>query len=172
MEYQKMINLLDNTPNWPSKFRTKIWVKINDDSHGTYNTNSQIKFETSMLKSSLCDYSDAYIVVKGTISVVNTADAEVIFKNCAPFTDYISEINKTKIYNAKDIDVVMPMYNLIEHSYNYSKTLNIKFYQLKIIQNYCKQLKSGFKRTIFWNRYQYQSNNASSSPIFRLLNWS
>ena len=59
MEYQKIINLLDNTPNQPSKFRTKNWVKINDDSHGTYNTNSQTKIKTSMLKSSLCDYSDA-----------------------------------------------------------------------------------------------------------------
>ena len=59
MQYQKIINLLDNTPNQPSKFRTKNWVKINDDSHGTYNTNSQTKIKTSMLKSSLCDYSDA-----------------------------------------------------------------------------------------------------------------
>ena len=59
IEFQKIINLLDNTPNQPSKFRTKNWVKINDDSHGTYNTNSQTKIKTSMLKSSLCDYSDA-----------------------------------------------------------------------------------------------------------------
>ena len=62
MEYQK-INLLDNTPNQPTKFRTKNWVEINDDSRGTYNTNSQIKFKTSMLRSSLCDCSDAYILV-------------------------------------------------------------------------------------------------------------
>ena len=66
MEYQNIINLLDNAPNLPSKFRTKNWVEINDDSHGTYDTNSQIKFKTS-----LCDYSDAYIFVKGTTSVVN-----------------------------------------------------------------------------------------------------
>ena len=84
-----------------------------------------------MLKSSLCDYSDAYILVKGTISVTNTAGAcagankinrKVIFKNCAPFTICISEINNTQIDNAKDIDVVMSMYNLIEHSDNYAKT--------------------------------------------------
>ena len=61
MEYQKIINLLDNTPNQPSKFRTKNWIKINDDSRGTYNANSHIKFKTSMLRSGLCDYSDAYI---------------------------------------------------------------------------------------------------------------
>ena len=62
MEYQKIINLLDNRPNQPSKFRTKNWIEINDDARRTYNTNSQIKFKTSMLKSSLHDYIDAYIL--------------------------------------------------------------------------------------------------------------
>ena len=84
-----------------------------------------------MLKSSLCDYSDAYILVKGTISVNNTAaagaavnndDKKVIFKTCFPFTNCISEINNTQIDNAKDIDMVIPMYNLIEYSDNYAKT--------------------------------------------------
>ena len=84
-----------------------------------------------MFKSSLCDYSDAYILVKGTIIVNNTAGAgadanntnkKVIFKNCAPFTNCISEINNTQIDNAKDIDIVMPMYNLMEYSDNYVKT--------------------------------------------------
>ena len=98
---------------------------------GTYNTGSQIKFKTTMIKSSLCDYSDAYIHVKGTITVNNTAAAggdanntnkKAIFKNCAPFTNCISEINITDIDNAKDIDIVMSMYNLIEYSDNYSKT--------------------------------------------------
>ena len=68
MEYKKLINLLDNTPNQPTKFRTNNWVEIND-SCGIYNTDSPIKFETSMLKSSLCDYSDAYIIVSGTITI-------------------------------------------------------------------------------------------------------
>ena len=63
MEYQKIISLLDNTPNQPTKFRTKNWVETNDDVRGTYNTNSQTKFKTSMLKSSACDYSDAYMLV-------------------------------------------------------------------------------------------------------------
>ena len=84
-----------------------------------------------MLKLSLCDYSDAYILVKGNITITtvsptaanpNDNDKEVVFKDCVPFTDCISEINNTQIDNAKDIDVVMPMYNLIEYSYNYSKT--------------------------------------------------
>ena len=118
MEYQKIANLIDGTSNQPSKFRTRNWVEINDESRGTYNVGSQIKFKTTMLKSSLCDYSDAYIFVKGTISVNNTAAADaavnntnkkVIFKNCAPFTNCISEVNNSQIDNAKDIDIVMPM---------------------------------------------------------------
>ena len=131
MEYQKIANLIDDTPNQPSKFRTRNWVEINDESRRAYNVNSQIKFKTTMLKSSLCDYSDAYILAKGTITVNNTAargaaanntNKKVIFKNCAPFTNCISEINNTQIDNAKDIDIVMPMYNLIEYSDNYAKT--------------------------------------------------
>ena len=123
MEYQKIANLIDGTSNQPSKFRTKNWVEINDESRGTYNANSQIKFKTTMLKSSLCDYSDAYIIVKGAITVNNTAadgaaanniNKKVIFKNCAPFTNCISEINNTQVDNAKDIDIVMSMYNVIE----------------------------------------------------------
>ena len=68
MEYQKIINLLDNTPNQRSKFRTKYWVEINDNSRGMRKTHSQIKFTTSVSRSSLCNYSDAYILVKGTMS--------------------------------------------------------------------------------------------------------
>ena len=93
MNTKKIGNLLDNTSNQPSKFRTKDWVEINDESRGTYPVNKQIKFKTSMLRSSLCDYSDAYILVKGNISVNNTAAADadanninkkIIFKNRAP----------------------------------------------------------------------------------------
>ena len=108
-------------------------VEINDESRGAYNVNSQIKFKTTMLKSSLCDYSDAYNLVKGKIEIAGAgADAAarqadernkgVIFKNCAPFINCISKINNTEIGNAKDIDIVMPMYNLIEYSDNYAKT--------------------------------------------------
>ena len=88
--------MLDIAPNQPSKFRTKNLVETKDDSHGTYNTNSQIKFKTTMVKLSLCDYSDAFILVKGTIvgqGVDATAiqaernNKQVIFKNSAPFTD-------------------------------------------------------------------------------------
>ena len=90
-----------------------------------------------MLRSSLCDYSDAYILVKGNISVNNTAAAgaakKIIFKNCAPFTNCISKINNNQIDNAEYIDIVMPMYNLIEYSDNYSKTSGS-------LWQYCKDL--------------------------------
>ena len=75
MEYQQIINLLDKTLNQLSKFKSKNWVEIDYESHGVYNTGSQIKFKTSMLRSRLCDYSDAYILVKGNIIVPNTGTA-------------------------------------------------------------------------------------------------
>ena len=130
MEYQKIANLLNDEPNKPSTFRTKNWVEINDDVRGVYSPYKQITFKTLMLRSSLCHYSDAYILVK-EISVNNTAASGVaanktvkklIFKNCAPFTNCISKINNTQIDNAEYIDVIMPMYNVIEYSDNYSKT--------------------------------------------------
>ena len=142
MEYQKIANLIDDTSNQPSKFRTRNWVEINDESRGAYNVNSQIKFKTTMLKSNLCDYSYEYILVKGTITVNNTAaqgaaanntNKKVTFKNCAPFTNRISEINNTQIDNAKDIDIAMPMYNLIEYSDNYAKTTGS-------LWQYCKDI--------------------------------
>ena len=133
MEYQKIANLLSDAPNKPSKFRTRNWVEINDDIRGAYSPNKQIRFKTAMLRYRICDYSDAYILVKGNTSVNNTAGAgpgaaanntnkKVIFKSCAPFTNCISKINNTQIDNAEYVDIVMPMYNLIEYSDNYSKT--------------------------------------------------
>ena len=131
MEYQKIENLIDDASNQPSIFKPKNWVELKNESRGTYNVNSQIKFKTTMLKSSLCDYSDAHILVKGTITVDNTAAADtdannanekIIFKNCAPFTNCMSETNNTQVDHAKNIDIVMPMYNLIEYSDIYSKT--------------------------------------------------
>ena len=132
MEYQKIANLLENTSDNLLKFRTRNWVEVNDDSSST-STNTDVKFKSTMLKSNLCDYADAYILVKVTITITGVGDGDavkrldernkgVIFKNCAPFTKCISRINNTDIYNAQDIDIVMPMYNLIEYSDNYSKT--------------------------------------------------
>ena len=123
--------MLNDASNKPFKFRTRNWIEINDDIRGAYSPNKQIRFKTAMLRSSLCDYSDAYILVKGNITVNNTAadgaaanntNKKVIFKNCAPFTNCISKINNTQIDNAEYIDIVMPMYTLIEYSDSYSKT--------------------------------------------------
>ena len=132
MEHQKTASLFDsgavlNTSNQSSK----NWVENNDESREIFSVNRQTNFKTSMLRSSLCDYSDAYILVKRNITVNNTAaggadanntNKKVIFKNCAPFTDCISKINNTQVDNGKYIDIVMPMYNLIGYSDNYSKT--------------------------------------------------
>ena len=96
MEHQKIPNLLNAESNQPSKFRTRNWVEINGEARGTYSPNKQIKCKTSMLRSSLCDYGHAYILVKGNITVNNTAaegaaanntNRKVLFKTCAPFAN-------------------------------------------------------------------------------------
>ena len=129
--------MLENETDQPSKFRTRNWVEINDESRGTY-TSDDIKFKTTMLRSNLCDYADAYILVNGTITITGNAGTEpdenaprtaaqllavrqaderdkgVTFKNCVPFTKCISRIDNTDIDTAQDIDIVMPVYNLIQ----------------------------------------------------------
>ena len=120
--------MLENTPTQPTKRRSKNVAEINDGARGTANINSQIKFKTSMLKSSLCDDSDESTLVSGTVTVAalgtgeENSNKKVAFKICALFTDCISEIHNTQVDNAKDIDILMPMYNLIEYSDNYLKT--------------------------------------------------
>ena len=120
MKYQKIANLLNDESNKPSKFRTRNQVEINDEARGTYFHNKQIKFKTSVLRSSFCDYGDAYVLVKGNITVnitavdgaaANNTIKKVILKNCAPFTNRMSKINNTQIDNAEYIDIAMPMYN-------------------------------------------------------------
>ena len=125
MEHYKISKLL-NDPT-VSKFVTKKWVEVNDLSSGQYSDNKNIRFKTSVLRSNFCDYSDAYIVVKGRISVrgnnnANTRPKKLSFKNDIPFRSCISKINNTFIDNAEDHDIVMKMYNLLEYSDNYSKT--------------------------------------------------
>ena len=120
-----------------------------------------------MLKSSLCDYSDAYIHVRVTITVNNTAAADadanntnkkVVFKNCAPFTKCISEINNTNVDDAKDIDIVMPMYNLIEYSDNYSKTSGS-------LWKYCKDIPVINNNNVIAN---FTNNNLTDSFNFKV----
>ena len=131
MEHQKIANLIESTSENRSKFRTRNWVEINDESIGN-SANSDIRFKTAMLRFNLCDYADSYILVKGTITITGAGDNAgerqaderdkgETFKNCVPFTKCISRINNTEIDNAHDTDIVMPMHNLTEYSDNYPK---------------------------------------------------
>ena len=128
MEYQKITNLLGNIPDKVSRFITKKWIEVHDQSGETYNTNKQIRFKTSMLRFDLCDFSDTYIVVKGIVTVSaderdrDEVNRQVILKYNAAFISCISKINCVLAENAEDLDIVMPMYNLLEYSKNYSKT--------------------------------------------------
>ena len=114
METQKIINLLDNTENEYSTFATKKWYIINSESKGSYSHQNPIRFLTNSLQSSLYDYSDAYILVTGNITVTGGNDnTKVAFKNCAPFNKYRTEINETSVDEADIINIKMPMYNLL-----------------------------------------------------------
>ena len=127
MEFQKIANFLNTTSDDKDlpRFVTKKWIEVYDQSEGNYNVNKEIRIKTSMLRSDLCDYSNAYIVVKGNITIVRPNNAKrnksVAFKNNAPFINCISKINGVKIDNAEDLDVIMPMYNLLEYSKDYKK---------------------------------------------------
>ena len=139
MEYDKINNLLlseddENESEVLSKFVTREYVRVNSLLN-TYNENKSIRFKTPMLRSNLCDYSDAYILVKGTITVTapgvnnnpnNIRDKRnrpLILKNNAPFFSFITRINGELIEDANDLDIVIPMYNLLEYSKNYRKTI-------------------------------------------------
>ena len=151
MEFQKIVNFLDTTSDNKDlpKFVTKKWIEVYDQSQENYDVNKEIRIKTSMLRSDLCDFSDAYIVVKGNITVtkktftVNDFDApnntagnvnatntandnafgedKLVFKTNAPFINCASKFNGGKIDNAEDLDLVMPMYNLLEYSKSYEK---------------------------------------------------
>ena len=95
METQKIVNLLNGSDNENSKFATKKWYVIDSESKGNYSHENPIKFLTSSLESSLCDYSDAYILVTGNIVTGSNANTKVAFKNCSPFEKCRTEINET-----------------------------------------------------------------------------
>ena len=137
MEHDKINNLLlseDNKSKKLSKFVTREYVEVNSLSNA-YNENKSIRFKTPMLRSNLCDYSDAYILVKGTITVTapgvnnnanNIRDKRnrpVILKNNAPLVSCITRINGELIEDADDLDIVMSMYILLQYSKNYRKTI-------------------------------------------------
>ena len=137
MEYDKINNFLlseDNENEVLSKFVTREYVRVNSLLNA-YKENKSIRFKTPMLRSNLCDYSDAYILVKGTITVTAPGDNNnannirdkrnrpLISKTNAPFVSCITRINGELIEDASDLDIVIPMYNLLEYSKNYRKTI-------------------------------------------------
>ena len=127
MEFNKINNLLGPAHDEVPRFITKKWIEVQSQSGSTYNTSKPIRFKTSMLRSDLCDSSDAYVWVKGTTTVANQNDnanfnKELTLKNNAPFISRISKIKGELVENAEDLDIVMPMYNLLEYSKNYEKT--------------------------------------------------
>ena len=128
MEFRKIINLLNITSDEKDlpRFVTKKWIEVYDQSEKNYSVNKEIRIKTPMLRLDLCDFSDAYIVVKGDITLerdnnANKRNKNLTFKNNAPFINYITKINGIKIDNAENLDVVMPMYNLLEYSKSYKK---------------------------------------------------
>ena len=137
MEYQKITSLLGTAFDNVLRYITKKQLEVHDQSGNAedkYNPSKQIRFKTSILRSDLCDFSDTYIVVTNPDN--NGYDKKLAFKNNAPFVSCISKINNTLIDNAEDLDIVMPMYNLLEHSKNYSE-----------------------KKGNIWNYYRYEPNS-------------
>ena len=124
MEFNKINNFLGDSSNKVPRFVTKKWIEIHPQSTSDFNTSKQIKFKTSMLRSDLCDYSEAYVWVKGDVTASTNnynanAERQFAFKNNAPFLSCISKINGKLVENAEDLDAAIPMYNLLEYSKNY-----------------------------------------------------
>ena len=110
METQKIVNLLNGFDNENSKFATKKWYVSDSESNGNYSHHNPIEFFKKSIESSLCDYSDAYILVTGDFTATpNNAATQVVFKNCAPFKDCRTEINDTFVDYADFINITMPM---------------------------------------------------------------
>ena len=139
MENQKIINLLDKIDTDSKHFATKKWYIINDENNTNYGVNKDtgadnphtIKYDTRVLKPNLCDYAEAYILIDGTIrAAAANANIRLALKIFAPFTKCILEINDEHIDTAENLDIRMPMYNLIEYSDNYQDSsatfINIK----------------------------------------------
>ena len=159
MENQKIINLLDKIDTDSKHFATKKWYIINDENNTNYGVNKDtgadnldtIKYNTRVLKPNLCDYAEAYILIDGTIRATNAANAtRLALKNCAPFTKCNLEINDEHVDTAENLDITMPMYNLIEYSDNYQdssatlyqyKRINVKVVvPLKYLSNFFRSL--------------------------------
>ena len=133
MESQKTINLLNNNDIESQKFTTTKWSIINDQNNGPYGegneNDSTIKFKTIVIRAHLCDYSDAYILVIGNIEN-KFPNSSVASKHCAPFTKCITHIHDEHLETTENLDIIMPMYNLLEYSDNYSDSSG-SLYQFK-----------------------------------------
>ena len=128
MEYHKIINLLSKISGTQlQKFTTKKWIEIYDESDGTYNVNKDIRFKTPQLRSDLCNWNEAYVVVTGKITVTNlnnnSYDKKFALKNNAPFFSCVLRINNILTDYCQDLDIVMPLFNLLHYSKNYQKAL-------------------------------------------------
>ena len=139
MENQNIINLLDKIDTDSKHFATKKWYIINDENNTNYGANKDtgadnpdtIKYDTGVLKPNLCDYAEAYILVYGTIRAAAVdANTRLVLKNCAPFTECNLEINDEHVDTAENLDITMPMYNLIEYSDNFQDS-SAALYQYK-----------------------------------------
>ena len=139
MENQKIINLLDKIDTDSKHFATKKWYIINDENNTNYDVNKDtgadnpdtIKDDTRVLKPNLCDYAEAYILIDGTIrAAAANANTWLALKNCAPFTKCNLEISDEHVDTAENLDITMPMYNLIEYSDNYQDS-SATLYQYK-----------------------------------------
>ena len=140
METQKTANFLGDADNKSSKFGTRKWYVINDQNNTNYGGGNEngttVKFETQVIKSNLCDYADAYIFVTGDVTATGgDANTRVVFKNCAPFMKCIPHINNEHVGNAHNLGIIMPMYNLIEYSDNYSDTSGSLWQFKRVEQN-------------------------------------
>ena len=129
MKHQKILNLL-NEANY-SKFVTRKWSIVDGNSKADYDAANEITYNTEVLKSNLCDYNDAYILVRCGIIVTATPAIQVALKNCAPFTKCMTKIDGTTIDDAEDLDLVMPMYNLVEYSSKYSEAIGRMWFNSK-----------------------------------------
>ena len=159
MEYHKINNLLGRECENLSKFVTREYVRVNSLSN-TYNENKSIRFKTLMLRSDLCDYADAYILVNGTITVTANSgannirdkkDRKLILKNNAPFVSCITRINNELIEDTDDLDIVIPIYNFLEYSKNYRKTIGSLY-------NYYRDELTNDNNNNFANRNVVNSN--------------
>ena len=118
MDHQEILSLL-NEPN-DSKFVTRKCNIVKDQSNANYDVGNEIIYTTEVLKSNLCGYNSAYILVRGGVAVTAAPATQTSFENCAPFTKCITKIDGTTIDDTEDLDLVMPVYNLIEYSSDYS----------------------------------------------------